>query len=104
MPQQMTIEDYKYIQQQEAAQRPTLFSKAQVAGMLEGSRKIQREIVAIEEERTKKLALVPPQFRADIIKERKAQINADYDAMRDEKLLQLRKNAEMAKAQIVMWE
>ena len=104
MPQPMTIEDFKYIKQQEQAQRPTLFSKAQVAGMLEGSRKIQRELFALEEERTKKLAAVSPQFRADIIKEKKAQINADYNAKRDEKLLLLRQNAEMAKAQMGMWE
>jgi hypothetical protein len=104
MPQQMTIEDYKYIQQQEVAQRPQLFSKAQVAGMLEGSKKIQRELFAIEEERGKKLALVSPAFRADIIREKKAQINADYNAKRDEQLLLLRKNAEMAKAQMAMWE
>lgn len=104
MPHLMTPEDHKYIKQQEQPQRPTLFSKAQVAGMLDGSRKIQNELLALEEERTKKLAMVSPQFRPEVIKEKKAQINADYNAKRDEKLVLLRKNAGMAKAQMVMWE
>ena len=104
MPHLMTQEDHKYIKQQEQAQRPTLFSKAQVAAMLDGSRKTQNDLVALEDERTKKLALVSPQFRPEVVKEKKAQINADYNAKRDEKLVLLRKNAEMAKAQMAMWE
>lgn len=104
MPHPMTQDDYKFINQQEQARRPQLFSKAQVAGMLDGSKKIQRELMALEDERSKKLAAVSPQFRADIIKEKKAQINADYNAKRDEKLLLLRQTAEMAKSQMAMWE